>query len=164
MSDSRVRMHATYRLQQVRNDRFNDVYSDDGNLHLQIDEGSLPADEAYFVVMPPGAIPGPLPAGKTLLGDAYDVSASGALTALEKPAVLAMHFDQFLLPDSTPAENMDIYRWDPLEGEWMALGAEVDEEQGALVSTLRALGVYAVLVTGEPGLEQMEGGVGGTRG
>ena len=82
----------------------------------------------------------------------YDVTASGALTVLKKPAVLAMHFDQYLLPNETPATGMDIYRWNPYEGEWVAHESELNAEQGALVTTVRALGVYAVLAPGEPGL------------
>lgn len=36
----------------------------------------LDKEEAYFVVMPPGALPGPLPPGRVLVGAPYDVTAS----------------------------------------------------------------------------------------
>ena len=145
MDDSRVRLQSAYRLQRVRNDRFSEVYSDDGNFYLQIDGGSLPADEAFFVVMPPGAVPGPLPAGMTLIGDPYDVTASGALVALEKPAALALHYDRHLLPDDFALDGMAVYRWDPVEDVWRMVDSELDEEQGALTGAIRALGIYAIL-------------------
>ncbi len=148
MADSRVRMQSNYRLQHVVNNRFGEVYSDDGNLHLQIDAGSLPASEAYFVVMPPGAIPGPLPPEMTLLGDPYDITASGALTRLEKPAVLAMHYDHHLLADGGTVADLAIYRWNPAEERWDLVPSDVDLSQGALVGTIQSLGTYALLIPG----------------
>ena len=148
MADSRVRLQSNYRLQHIVNDRFGEVYSDDGNLHLQIDAGSLPASEAYFVVMPPGAIPGPLPPGMTLLGDPYDITASGALTRLEKPAVLAMHYDHHLLVEGVAAEDLAVYRWDPAEGTWVQAPTTEDASQGAHVGIIQALGTYALLSPG----------------
>lgn len=74
-----IRLQSTYQLQRVSNDQAHDVYSTDGNLSLHLESGSLPRNEAYLVVMPPGAIPGPLPEGLVLVGDSYDVIASGAL-------------------------------------------------------------------------------------
>ena len=54
-------LQTTYRLQRVLNDQRHDVYSDDGNLSLHLEPGSLPGEEAYLVVMPPGGLPGSAP-------------------------------------------------------------------------------------------------------
>lgn len=74
---------STYRLQRVLNDQDHDVHSNDGNLSLHLEPGSLPGGEAYFVAMP-----GSSPAELVLEGDPYDETASGALIELERPAVL----------------------------------------------------------------------------
>jgi hypothetical protein len=140
-----VRLQSTYRLQRVLNDRGQDVYSDDGNLSLHLDEGSLPGDEAYLVVMPPGMLPGPLPAGLALVGDPYDVTASGALAELDLPGVLKLRYDGALIDSSSVLEGLGIYRWDPNSEAWRVVPGELDEEQRALVAPVTALGTYALL-------------------
>ena len=140
-----VRLQSTYRLQRVTNEQSHDVYSNDGNLSLHLDAGSLPGNEAYLVVMPPGAAPGPLPAGLVLLGDPYDVTASGALVELEKPAILKLHYDGALVNSSSAPPGLGIYRWDPTGETWQAVSGDLDEEQKAIVASVTTLGTYALL-------------------
>ena len=154
-----VRLQSTYRLQQVTNERSHDVYSNDGNLSLHLEPGSLPGNEAYLVVMPPGAVPGPLPAGLVLLGDPCDVTASGALVALENPAILKLHYDGALVNSSSAPPGLGIYRWDPTSETWQAISGNLDEEQKAMVAPVTTLGTYGLLAPPGSWMEPLPYGV-----
>ena len=93
--------------------------------------------------MPPGAVPGPLPPGLVLIGDPYDVTASGALVTLERPAVLKLRYDRSLVR-SLP-EGLGIYRWNPVSEAWQAVPGEIDKQQKAIVAPVTTLGTYALL-------------------
>lgn len=140
-----VRLQSTYRLQRVVNTQSQDIYSDDGNLSLHLEIGSLAGSEAYFVVMPPGAAPGPLPSGLVLIGDIYDITASGALVSLEKPGVLALHYDGVLINSSSVPVGLGIYRWNPSSQKWQAVPGSSDEEHRVAVASVTVLGTYALL-------------------
>jgi hypothetical protein len=150
VGSSLVRLQSTYRLQRVLDDRRHDVYSDDGNLSAHLESGSLPGSEAYLVVMSPGALPGPLPAGLVLAGDPYAVTASGALTTLEKPAVLELRYDGALLNSISTPEELRIYRWHPSDATWQPVGGSLDEEHKAMVVPTTVLGTYALLAPPGP--------------
>jgi hypothetical protein len=150
INNSLVRLHTTYRLQQVANDgQHQDVYADDGNLNLHLAPGSLPGNETYFVVMPPGATPGPLPTGLGVVGFPYAVTASGALAALAKPAILTLRYDPLLLNLGAVPAELGIYRWEPNNQSWQALPSTLDEEHTAVSATVTALGTYALLALAE---------------
>jgi hypothetical protein len=137
-------------LQQVVNEQRQDIYSTDGNLSLHLDAGSLPGSEAYFVIVPPGAVPGPLPEGLVLIGDPYDVTASGALVTLEKPAILKLHYDQALVATESAPDGLGLYRWNPISETWQAVAGTLDEEQKAVVAPATTLGTYALLAPPGP--------------
>jgi hypothetical protein len=141
-----VRLQSTYRLQRVLNDLGDDVYSDDGNLSLHLGPGSLPGNEAYLVVMPTGALPGTLPPGLALVGDSYDVTASGALAELEKPAILRLRYDGELLSSPVLTDELGIYRWNPNTATWQAVPGSLDQEHRTLAAPVTALGTYALLM------------------
>ncbi|MDY7075799.1 MAG: YncE family protein [Chloroflexota bacterium] len=145
VNDSLVRLQSTYRLQHVLDGRSHDIYSDDGNLSLHLEPGSLLGSEAYFVVMPPGAAPGPLPAGLVLVGNPYDVTASGAMATLEQPGILTLHYDGALVHSSSAPEGLGIYHWDSNSETWQETGGSLDEEQKAVVAPVTVLGIYALL-------------------
>jgi hypothetical protein len=145
VGNSLARLQSTYRLQRVLNNQEHDVFSDDGNLSLHLAPDSLPGDEAFFVVMPPGASPGPAPPGLMLVGDPYDVTASGALTTLEQPAVLKLRYDDALITRLETLEGVGIYRWDPNTDTWQATPAVLDEGQKAFIASATTLGTYALL-------------------
>lgn len=140
-----VRLQSTYRLQRVRNDQSHDIYADDGNLSLHLEPGSLPGAEAYLVVMPPGAISGPVPAGLALVGDPYDITGSGALVALEKPGLLILHYDGTLISGSAALNDLGIYHWDPVSQTWQAVPDSLDEAHQSFSASVTRLGTYALL-------------------
>lgn len=144
-------LQSTYRLQYVVNTQAQVVYSDDGNMSLHLEPGSLPSDAAYIVVMPPGATPGPLPADLALVGDVYDVTASGALTVLERPAVLKLHYNSVVTGAPAPPDRLGLYRWDG--GAWQSVPAVVDAKQAAVVASVRTLGTYALMAPPGPWME-----------
>jgi hypothetical protein len=148
---SLVRLQATYRLQQATNISPTYLFSNDGNLSLYLEPGSLPGNEAYFVVMPPGAIPGPLPDGLTLIGDPYDITASGAVVTLTRPAILTLHYDGTLVNSSSPpAAGLGIYRWEPNSQTWQAVPGRLDAEHRTMVAPITLLGTYALLAPPVP--------------
>ncbi|MFN8499543.1 MAG: sialidase family protein [Anaerolineae bacterium] len=145
VSNALVRLQSTYRLQQALNDRAQDIFSDDGNLQLHVDSESLPGSVAYFAVMPPGAVPGDLPSGLTLVGDVYDITASGALTSLGRPAALTLHYDAALVNPVASSEGFGIYRWDPNDRAWRAVTTQIEADHQAATSVVTNLGAYAIL-------------------
>jgi len=145
VGNSLVRLQSTYRLQRVVNDRGQDVYSNDGNLSLHLDQGSLPGSDAYLVIMPPGAVPGPIPGGMVLVGNPYAVTASGAMVTLEKPGILKLHYDGALVNRSSAPERLGLYRWDPNNETWQAVPGSLDEEQKAMIAAVTTLGTYALM-------------------
>jgi hypothetical protein len=146
-----ISLQTTYRLQRVVNAQGYNVYSNDGNLDLRLEPGTLPGNDSYVVVMPPGAIPGPLPGGLTLVGDPYDVTASGAPTLQKsKPAVLSLHYDKALVSGAAPPAGLKIYRWNPASSTWQAIGGTLDLEHRAVTAQITALGTYALLAPSGP--------------
>jgi hypothetical protein len=155
-SNSLIRRHSTYRLQHALNNQSQTVYSDDGNLSLYLESGSLPGNQAYFVVMPPGAVPGGLPSNLALIGDPYDITASGSLATLKKPAVLALRYDGALVnPTETPT-GMSIYWWNPDNQLWQKIGGDVDVEHDAMIAPVTALGIYALLAPPDSWIERSQ--------
>lgn len=136
-------LQAPYRLQRVRNDVSQEVFSDDGHLHLHLPPGSLADVESYVVVMPTGAAPGAPPAGLTQVGEAYVITASGATGVFEKRALLALSYDEALV--NGPPPGLAIYRWNPNLLVWEQVGGEVEVEHLAVTAPIRALGIYALM-------------------
>lgn len=139
-----VSLQSTYRLQRVINSQAHNVYANDGNLDLRMEEGSLPGNETYVVVTPPGAIPGPLPGGLTLVGDSYDMTVSGAATLL-KPVLLSLYYDKALVSGAAPPPGLKIYRWNPNSVSWQAVDGTIDPERRAVTAQVTELGAYALL-------------------
>lgn len=142
-------LQTSYRLQRIDNRLTSEVFSNDGNLRLFLEAGSLPGAASDLVVMAPGAVPGPLPAGLALLGSPYDITASGAVVALERPGALSLHYDS-AVAQGRPPESIGLYRWDPAERQWRALPSVADPESGRRTASITALGTYALLAAGEP--------------
>lgn len=142
-------LQTSYRLQRIDNRLTSEVFSNDGNLRLFLEAGSLPGAASDLIVMAPGAVPGPLPAGLALLGAPYDITASGAVVALERPGALSLHYDS-AVAQGRPPESIGLYRWDPAERQWRALPSVADPESGRRTASITALGTYALLAAGEP--------------
>jgi hypothetical protein len=139
-----VNRHSTFRLQQITDDREHEIFSDDGNFWLHLPEGSIPATRANLIVMPPGALPGPLPAGMTIIGEAYDITVSGALTQFDTPALLRFSYDAAQV-HARVVPQQQIYRWDPTVQQWQALPSNIATERQVVTAPIRTLGVYALL-------------------
>jgi hypothetical protein len=144
-----VQLQTSYRVQAVRADEVEDIFADDGNFHLSLSAGSVPGALAYAVVAPPGAAPGPFPAGLVPVGDLYTVSVSGAVAALEKPALLRMHYDPQRLA-GLDGGAVQLYRWDPAAARWEAVTSTHDADHHALAAPVRLLGTYALLAPPPP--------------
>jgi hypothetical protein len=146
VGESLVRLQAAYRLQRTNNSQGQTVYANDGNLSLYLEPDSLPGNETYVVVMPPGAIPGPLPKGLALLGDPYDITASGAVVHLTKPAVLTLRYDEALVNPALALEDLGLYRWDPANHRWQTVPqSSLNEADKTMVAPVSLLGTYALL-------------------
>ena len=141
-----VRQQSTFRLQRSSNHERHDIYSDDGNFDFHLDAGSLPGGETYLVVMPPGALPGPAPRGYAVVGDAYNITASGAVATLEKPGVLKLYYDDATLKPGIEVERLEIRRWDPIDAVWKVVPTSLDAEQKVLSAAVKALGTYTLMV------------------
>jgi hypothetical protein len=64
--------NSDYNLQQVQQVLTTTLYSEDGNFELHLPPHSIEATHAFATVLPTGYVPGPLPAGKQVIGSAYD--------------------------------------------------------------------------------------------
>lgn len=142
-------MQTAYRLQLVSNGAPWEVFSNDGNLRLSGGPGSLPGGESTLIVMPTGSVPGAPPTGHLIIGEAYDITASGAVVPLEKPAVLAMHYDATLVNRATPA-GLAIFAWRPGQQRWESVPSRVDEVQRTVAAQIESLGIYALFAPAGP--------------
>jgi hypothetical protein len=150
MAGQLVRLQSDYRLQRVSRDQSQDIYANDGNLSLHLEPGSIPGNNAYLVIAPPGAAPGPLPEGMTIVGNAYDVTLSGALMVLEQPIILKLHYDDAMLKASAAPKQPGIYRWHPISETWQMMPSRLDKQQQTLATPATALGTYALLTPSAP--------------
>jgi hypothetical protein len=98
-------------------------------------------------------VPVPLPNGLVLIGDPYDVTASGALVMLERPAVLKLHYNSALVNSPSAPDGLGIYRWDPIGATWQEVPGNLDEGQKEMVAPVVNLGTYALLTPPGPWME-----------
>lgn len=138
-----VSMNSSYNLLPVSNSKDNKLASEDGNLQLDIMEGSLlNGTNAYATVFPTGYVPNPLPEGKQVVGTAYGVRLSGAATQLNKPGLLTMHYHPDVVGNPT---ELAIYRWDSATNNWILVEGEESEVDNALTAAVTELGIYALM-------------------
>jgi hypothetical protein len=141
-----VDLNVDYRLRRVDVISDTNLYSNDGNFRLHLDPGSLPT-ETYFLITSPWGLPGSPPLDLDIIGEAYEITASGSLTQLDKPAVLRLHYDAVT---GSIFDSLDIYRWDLKTRTWQPLNGKIEPEQQDVVTSTTHLGVYALLgVRGE---------------
>ncbi len=147
-----------YRLQRIEPRGAWEVFSNDGNLWLNGGPGSLPGQESYLVVMAPGSLPGAPPTGHVVVGEPYDITASGAVVSLEQPAVLSLRYDDALVNGRLPA-GLNIFHWNPTQRTWEPVTSRVDEAQRTLVAEVRTLGMYVLFAPAGPWTEARPGRV-----
>ncbi len=137
-----IELNVDYRLQRAANTTETNLFANDGNLKLHLDDGALPLDEMHFLIASPGSLPGPLPPGLNIVGEAYEITASNDVTGLVKPAVLRLHYD---VVAGAEFENLAIYRWDFGAATWQSMGGEINSEHQEVVTTTTKLGLYALM-------------------
>lgn len=136
-----------YHLARVQTLVEQDFYSPDGDAWLHLDDGGLAVANVYLLLAPTGAVPEPLPQGRTALGHAYSLTASGALTTLDRPALLRLFYDPGALPDGADASALRIARWE--SGYWQPLASESDPDRFAISARIDRLGIYVLLAPDE---------------
>ncbi len=134
-------INSDYNLQQVRAITANHLYSEDGNFELHIPPQGIPAD-GYATVLPTGYVPGPLPAGKQVIGSAYEVRLSGAVTELGKEGLVRLHYHPAVMGVYT---DTTIYYWNPSHKVWQEQGGASSQVDNALTVPARRLGIYALM-------------------
>jgi uncharacterized repeat protein (TIGR01451 family) len=137
------RISSDYNLQQVNNFTDTSLFSEDGNFELYLSPDSLPIDFAYATVLPTGYVPGPLPDKVEVIGNAYEVRMSGAVTQLEKEGVLTMHYHPGVMDVYTPTAA--IYYWDVVNTTWQKQGSTPREIDYAVSSVVTRTGIYALM-------------------
>ncbi len=140
-----IQINSDYNLQQAHNDQPTSLYSEDGNFEFHLSVDSLKSDQAYATVLPTGYVPDPLPNGLSVIGSAYEVRLSGAVTELEKEGVVRLHYHPEVMGTYT---QTTIFRWHPNPdgtGEWLDLGGEPSDTDNAWSITAQQLGIYALM-------------------
>ncbi len=136
-----------YRLQQTLNISHTSLFSNDGNLELHLEPGSLPLDKVHFLIASPWGLPGSLPTGLAAVGEVYEVTASGNVTSLEKPAVLTFHYDSETMA-GFDSDSIAIYQWNPATGTWHPMDTDHSPDDQEVSTVVTDLGIYALL--GQP--------------
>lgn len=139
-----IELNVDYRLQRAENLTQTNLYSNDGNFKLHLDQGSLPLDEVHFLIASPWGLPGAPPPNLGIVGEAYEITASGNLTGLAKPAVLRLHYDAEASA-GFDVESLTIYRWNFGEATWQPLESAISTEVQDVVTTISDLGLYALM-------------------
>ncbi|MCB0193206.1 MAG: VCBS repeat-containing protein [Anaerolineae bacterium] len=134
-----VTINSDYSYQQIYPDQDNHLYAKDGNFELHIPVGGAPAAGSATVV-PTGFVPRPLPSGRDVIGSAYEVRLSGALSQLDKDSVVRLHYHPEVMGNFT---NIAIYYWNGQA--WQLQGGEPGDLQNAWSVTTKQLGVYALM-------------------
>ncbi len=144
-------LNSDYNLQQVRAITTNHLYSEDGNFELHIPPEGVPAD-GYTTVLPTGYVPGPLPAGKQVIGSAYEVRLSGALAELDKAGLVRLHYHPAVMGVYT---DTAIYYWDAYNTVWLRQGGESSQVDNARSVPASRLGIYALMGVPVAGADQV---------
>lgn len=139
-----ISIDADYRLQPASRADAADLHSNDGNFKLHLDAGALAIDQAYFAITSPWGLPGPLPAGQEIIGEAYDITVANDITTLARPAVLRLRYDPVV---GSAFRQMRIHRWDFQTNTWQPLPSTLDTERQEMVTSVSSLGIYALLGT-----------------
>ncbi len=146
-------INSDYNLQQAQKSEVNTLFSEDGNFEFHLPVDAISADQAYATVLPTGYVPGPLPDGLSVIGNAYEVRLSGAVAELEKAGVVRLHYHPEVMGVYTKTA---IYFWDAANEEWDRRGGDPSETDNAWSVAAQRLGIYALMgldVTSAPPTE-----------
>jgi hypothetical protein len=123
-----------------------DIVSEDRNLQLKLVSTDTFPSEAYVVVVPSYAPPGPLPLGHRLLGSAYSVRASGAMLIADRPMSLRLYYSETTLAGADP-HTLAIFAWDAYHERWDNLGGTLFSTQQYVSVATRRFTTYALMAT-----------------
>lgn len=137
-------LNVDYRLQRALNISDTTLFSNDGNLDLHLEAGSLPLNIVNFLIASPWGLPGLSSLDLDIIGEVYDITASNNVTDLIQPAVLRLHFDGTA---GTKFDNLRIYHWDLQTAAWQPLASDLDAEHQSVTTTITELGLYALMGT-----------------
>ncbi len=98
--------------------------------------------KVYATILPTGYVPGPLPAGKQVIGSSYEVRLSGGYTQLDKVGLVRLHYHPGVMGIYT---NTAVYHWEPNSEVWQEVGGEPSEINNALSAPVDKLGIYALM-------------------
>ena len=120
------------------------INSMDGNLQLTLVSTDTFPSEAYVVVVPSYAPPGPLPLEHRLMDSVYSVRASGAVVVAERPMSLRLYYDEVTLASADP-HTLAIFAWDAYDGRWDNLGGALFSTQQFVSVATRRFTTYALM-------------------
>ena len=124
------------------------LFSNDGHIKLYIQPNSfITQSTAYFLVSSPWGIPDLPPFNLEIIGEAYEVTASGNMNDLTKPAILTLSYE----PQTNILSNtLAIYKWDFTIGMWLEIGGSHDSTHHEVSTPITNLGLYALMGTSSP--------------
>ena len=122
------------------------IGSVDGNLCLTLVSTDTFPSEAYVVVVPSYAPPGPSPLGHRLLGSVYSVRASGAMLIADRPMSLRLYYSETTLAGADP-HTLAIFAWDAYHERWDNLGGTLFSTQQYVSVATRRFTTYALMAT-----------------
>jgi hypothetical protein len=141
-------LQTTYRLQVVTQSGHQHFFANDGILEVYLTPDSLDSATANVIVMSPGGMPGPPPAGLAPVSEAYALTASGGLTEWQKPVGLTFHYGS-LLSGGPPPASLQIYRWQAGAGSWTPVPSLLNAGQVTVDAIVTELGIYALFGSDE---------------
>lgn len=122
------------------------IHSVDGNLQLTVVSTDTFPSEAYVVVVPSYAPPGPSPLGHRLVGRAYSVRASGAMLVADRPMSLRLYYNNATLAGADP-HTLAIFAWDAYNRRWDNLGGGLSYDGQYLSVVTSRFTTYALMAT-----------------
>jgi hypothetical protein len=122
------------------------ISSVDGNLQLALVSTDTFPSEAYVVVVPSYAPPGPPPLGHRPVGSVYSVRASGAMLIADRPMSLRLYYNETTLAGADP-HTLAIFAWDAYHERWNNLGGFLFSDQQYVSVATRRFTTYALMAT-----------------
>jgi hypothetical protein len=116
------------------------------DLELSLVNTDTLATEAYIAAVRSYAPPGPPPLGHSVVGSAYSVRASGALTATNKPMSLHLAYNEITLAGAAP-HTLAIFAWDAYGKRWDNLGRGLFYDEQYLSVVTSRFTTYALMAT-----------------
>ncbi|MEZ4864456.1 MAG: VCBS repeat-containing protein [Caldilineaceae bacterium] len=138
-------LDATYQLQAVVPNTPARLFAADGNLNFYLAPNTKSATSTLVVINRLGVMPGAPPPDAQIIGDVYELTASGSRLNLEQTGLLSLHYAADLTADQQTA--LHIYRWDPNKFEWKLQESTVDHERREVTTVTNQLGIYTLMVT-----------------